>query len=83
MNYDNLGEGRLYCSEACKQACPIYKQLLYPKGFKAATSREVQPELRQMVLARDNYICQRCDKTKDELSEEGIALHCHHLEGIQ
>jgi 5-methylcytosine-specific restriction endonuclease McrA len=35
-----------------------------------------------MVLARDNYTCQRCGKTKDKLSEEGIALHCHHLEGI-
>ena len=55
--------------------CPVYNQSKYPKGYKKATSREVQPELRQMVLARDEYICQICGSDK--------SLHCHHYEGIK
>jgi hypothetical protein len=68
------GENRFYCSNGCKQECPIYGQILYPKGFKQATSREVQPELRQMVFKRDNHTCLKCGSTE--------SLHCHHIEGI-
>jgi 5-methylcytosine-specific restriction endonuclease McrA len=67
------GECRFYCSENCKQACPIYNQKLWPKGFKKATSREVVPLLRQLVLERDNYICQKCGATI-----ETAQLHVHH-----
>jgi hypothetical protein len=72
-------ENRFYCSEGCKRACPIYRQVRYPKGFKKATSREIQPELRQLVLKRDNYTCQYkdCGKTKYE-----VELHCHHIMGV-
>ena len=34
-------------------------------------SREVQPELRAMVLKRDKYTCQKCECTKK--------LQCHHI----
>jgi hypothetical protein len=71
-----FGEGRFYCSVGCRKACPIFNMRKFPKGFKKATSREVQPELRQLVLKRDNYICQKCGKTITE-------LHCHHIEGIK
>jgi len=79
INGNSLGECNLYCSNECKQACPTYKQILYPKGFKddkTNTSREVQPALRKLVLKRDNYTCQRCGATD-------IELHCHHYEGIE
>jgi len=69
------GEQRLYCSDGCKSACPIYWQKLWPKGFKPATSREVQPELRKMVLERDDWTCQRCGESEAE-------LHCHHITGV-
>jgi 5-methylcytosine-specific restriction endonuclease McrA len=68
------GEARFYCSEHCKQVCPIYDQNKYPKGFKQATSREVVPLLRQLVLARDNYTCQKCGATT-----ETAQLHVHHI----
>lgn len=76
------GEGRLYCSDGCKKACPIFNTWVYPKGFKGnnkVTSREVQPELRKMVLERDNWTCQygACGKTVKDCS-----IHCHHMEGI-
>jgi len=63
----------IYCSEECKQECPTYGQKLHPKGFKPASSREVNPILRQIVLKRDNYTCQKCGKF------ENVRLHCHHI----
>lgn len=67
------GELRFYCSENCKMVCPTYNRSKYPKGFKKATSREVVPLLRQLVLKRDNYACQRCGATTEEAQ-----LHVHH-----
>ena len=75
LNGNQGGECRLYCSSSCKWECPTYRQRKYPKGFKINTSREVQPELRQMVLKRDNYKCVKCNSTE--------SLHCHHIEGIR
>ncbi|MEA3342336.1 MAG: HNH endonuclease signature motif containing protein, partial [Chloroflexota bacterium] len=74
FNGTQPGESRFYCSENCKQACPIYDQNKYPKGFKQATSREVVPLLRQLVLKRDNYTCQKCGATT-----ETAQLHVHHI----
>jgi len=71
------GENRLYCSNNCKTACPVFGTRVRPKDHKPATSREVQPELRQMRLACDEYSCQMCGKNIDQ-SE----LHCHHIEGV-
>ena len=67
------GEHHFYCSENCKQSCPIFNQKVWPKGFKKATSREVVPLLRQLVLKRDNYACQKCGATT-----ETAQLHVHH-----
>lgn len=70
------GEARFYCSNSCKKECPIYKKVKYPEGYNIpAPTREVQAELRQMVFAIDNYICQRCGSTK--------SLHCHHITGTR
>lgn len=74
INTVGSGEHRFYCSENCKHACPIYRQVKYPKGFKKATSREVVPLLRQLVLERDDYICQKCGATT-----ETAQLHVHHI----
>ena len=80
INGKHSGEGRLYCSEGCKTACPTYNQVLYPKDFKPATSREAQPELRKLVLLRDNYTCQKCNKSKEDNPE--MELHCHHIDPV-
>ena len=71
---NNYAECRFYCSVHCKQACPVFRQRLYSKTFKKASSREVQPELRQLVLKRDKYQCQRCDN-----NIYNSELHCHHF----
>lgn len=76
INGKSCRESRLYCSVECKGACPIFNQNKYPKGFKRDTSREVQPELRQMVLKRDKWTCQKCE-------ESNVELHCHHITGVE
>lgn len=78
LNRCGGGEGRFYCSVGCKKGCPIFNKIKYPEGFLKGSSREVQPQLRQIVLLRDGYMCQIC--------EEGIKdaeLHCHHITGIE
>lgn len=80
LNGRNYGEQRIYCSDKCKHECPIFHQIAYPKDFKLETSREVQPELRQMRFEIDNYTCQKCNKHQDDLD---CGLHCHHKEGIR
>jgi len=69
-----FGECNLYCSEGCKYSCSTYGQHLYPKDHKPATSREVQPQLRKLVLERDNWTCQKCGSTDE--------LHCHHIDPV-
>ena len=73
----NIGTQYLYCSDNCKEACPVYNQQKYPKGFKKASSREVNPLIRQLCFERDNWACQICGAT-----QEDDQLHCHHLEGV-
>jgi 5-methylcytosine-specific restriction endonuclease McrA len=78
-NYKN--ELRLYCSEHCKSVCPLYNKtpeaLMKEDAVRAGRlgwlelNREVQLELRQMVLKRDEYECVKC-------GSEG-SLHCHHI----
>jgi hypothetical protein len=75
------GECRFYCSEYCKKACPLYNKspqtLMKEDAVRAGRfgwlelNREAQPELRQMVLARDDYTCQKCGLNGP--------LHCHHI----
>lgn len=69
------GDSNLYCSNECKNSCPIYNQKKWPKGFKLDTSRPVQPELKRLVLERDNNQCQICGSSED--------LHCHHITGVE
>ena len=70
-------ENNLYCSKECKQACPTYSQIWTIKGTNQRTlTNEVSTEFRYIVLERDNYTCQKCDKSKFQLS---TALHVHHI----
>ncbi len=72
----------MYCSDECKSLCPIYRKQKYPEGqspHKTNNNREVQAELRELVLARDNYTCQHegCHKSQAEFPD--LKLVCHHI----
>ena len=75
-NKNNIkGENRFYCNgNSCKSQCSIYRRYKFPKGFKQASSREVQPELRKLVFERDNHTCQKCGSND--------YLHCHHINPV-
>jgi hypothetical protein len=79
------GEQRFYCSDHCKKACPLYgkspEQLMKEDAVRAGRlkwlelDREVQHELREMVLERDNHTCRKCGAVDKP-------LHCHHIEPV-
>lgn len=75
-------ENNIYCSEECKDSCPTYNKKLYPGGFKKNTSREVNTLVRKMCFERDNWTCARCGKNHEQLKQNNIPLHCHHIEGV-
>ena len=68
-------EARLYCSDGCKEECPLFRSRGAIHGPNDYT-REVQPYLRKIVLQRDGYKCQ----IGNDCSED--VLHCHHFEGL-
>ena len=70
------GEQKFYCSDECKNSCPSFNQIKYPKGFKSKPIRQeiLDPELRAMILDRDHYQCQICESNEK--------LEIHHIEGV-
>lgn len=70
---DTNGISYLYCSEECKDLCPVYRRREWPKGLAPTTSREVDPLVRKLCFETDNWECQRCGSTE--------ALICHHILG--
>jgi len=69
-----MGECRFYCQgDRCKSQCSIFNRIKYPKGYNTRNlANEVLPQLRKIVLARDNYTCTKCGTTD-------VSLHCHHI----
>lgn len=64
------GESHLYCSEECKQACPIYSaQKYYGKKIPPNPARDMKWV--KMVLTRDNFTCKKCG-SKDNLQAHHI-----------
>jgi len=84
INGNGSGENRFYCSEECKNTCEIFGKhvntLMRDDAIKAGRipwyrlDRELQRELRAMVLERDNYTCQECGSTDN--------LECHHIKSV-
>jgi len=80
-NKNYTSESLFYCSDECKNSCSIYhksvESIMKEDAIKSGRmswinlDREVQPELRQLVLKRDKYTCMKCGNNKN--------LHCHHI----
>lgn len=76
INGTMAGENRLYCSEECKTLCPTFRRHFHYKSQEGENSREVSPELRQLVFERDNWTCQKCE-------QKGGSLQCHHINPVK
>lgn len=72
-------ENRIYCSDNCKLSCPTFKNRNGYVRYKKASSREVQPQLRQLVFNRDNWTCTKCGVHKNDLNSP---IHCHHIKPV-
>jgi len=78
----NRGEHHFYCSDECKNSCSIYgkkpETIIRGDAIRVGKlkwlelKREAQPELRQMVLDRDNHQCVKCGSKSN--------LQCHHIQ---
>lgn len=76
LNGTKKGTLSMYCSSNCKNSCPIFGKRKFPEGFKKASSREVNSIVRKMCFERDDWKCQVCGRSSEE-----VQLHCHHIEG--
>jgi hypothetical protein len=82
INNNDKGENHFYCSDECKHSCSIYhkkpESIMKEDTVRAGRldwlklDRELQPELRKMVLERDGYQCVKC-------SSDVGQLYCHHI----
>jgi 5-methylcytosine-specific restriction endonuclease McrA len=81
INGYSKGQQHFYCSDECKHSCSIFgkkpEQIMKDDLVRSGRlkwlelKREIQPELRQMVLKRDKYMCIKCGNTNE--------LQCHHI----
>ena len=81
LYYNRISESHFYCSKECKNSCSIYgkssDQIERQDAMRAGRlpwlelTREVQPELRNMVLERDEHKCIKCNDSSN--------LECHHI----
>ena len=80
-NPNASSENRFYCSDQCKNSCSIFHKsintIMKEDAIRAGRlkwlelKREVQPELRSMVLERDKNMCVKCNDSSN--------LQCHHI----
>lgn len=64
-------DSKIYCSDNCKNLCPVFRMQINERNQANNTSREVDPELRKMCFERDNWLCVKCGNNDN--------LHCHHI----
>ncbi len=61
-----------YCSEKCKQECPLFNLHSDPfRKIETPYTHEEYNTWKKVVLEQDNYECQKCGSREN--------LHCHHI----
>ena len=68
---DGSGGAYLYCSDECKQECPLFNLYSDPLQIQKKIYTEIEyQQFREFVLDRDKYICQYCDKKAEHVHHE-------------
>lgn len=76
INGMRTGDQHLYCSEECKNLCPIYGQIKYFKNQKVSKyTRSGQESWANLVKEKDSFTCQYCG-----ISES--VMYAHHIDPI-
>jgi 5-methylcytosine-specific restriction endonuclease McrA len=66
-----FGESNFYCSQQCKQACPLFHLRFDPhRETKKVYTEEEYQTFKQFVFKRDDYICQFCGEEATEVHHE-------------
>jgi len=76
IEHHGLDNSYYYCSDECKNICPLYR--LHSDPNKENNKPYTQEEYniwKQTVLEQDNYECQKCESKED--------LHCHHINPVK
>ncbi len=75
LNSDK-SENRLYCSQDCKDRCPVFNQKVHRKGEgrvdKYSDARS--SEWRDIILEIASYKCEECDSTDDVQAHHVIPI---------
>lgn len=77
INGKGHGYGELYCSDGCKQTCPVFRKIKYRKGEAPIQKRPGQKEWRDRVIVCSEYACERCGKVLNEKD-----LTAHHIKPV-
>ena len=68
-----FSENNFYCSDDCKEACPVYRTRKYFKNNKKRQKRETSKEFNDLVFNERNNECEKCGSKNN--------LHIHHIKG--
>jgi len=70
-NEDGNGGSYFYCSEECKEQCPLFNLKSDPlKKTEKSYTQEEYEIFRKFVLERDNYQCQYCGESANIIHHE-------------
>lgn len=76
LNGNYEGERRLYCSQKCKDACPVYHKSVHSESivkndnYSLARSKEWV----SIILERDNYTCIECGSKIDVMAHHIVPV---------
>lgn len=77
INSSGHGDSNFYCSNNCKQSCPVFKKSVHREGYAPNLSRPGQKEWRKHVIVCAEYTCERCGKVFEEKD-----LSAHHIKSV-
>lgn len=72
LNGTQSGEHKLYCSDECKNSCPVFNKILYSSNQKIDKpyTYDQYQYFRKVVLEREDYKCEYCGEEANIVHHE-------------